>query len=42
MDTLKKLIKNKYLTLVPPNASKEKIKTYEELWQPRPQHIFSL
>ena len=23
---------NKYLTLVPTNASKEKIKKYEELW----------
>ena len=30
MDTLKKLMK--YLTLVPTNESKEKIKKYEELW----------
>ena len=32
MDTLKKLIKNKYLTLVPTNESKEIIKKYEVLW----------
>ena len=32
MDTLKKLIKNKSLTLVPTNESKEKNKKYEELW----------
>ena len=32
MDTLKKLIKSKYLTLVPTNKSKEKTKRYEELW----------
>ena len=32
MDTLKKLIKNKYLTLVPTTESKEIIKKYEELW----------
>ena len=31
MDTLKKLIKSKYLMPVPTNESKEKIK-YEELW----------
>ena len=31
MDTLKKLIEKKYLTLVPTNESKEKIKKYEEL-----------
>ena len=32
MDTLKKLIKLKYLTLVSTNESEEKIKKYEELW----------
>ena len=32
MDTLEKLNKNKYFTLVPTNESKEKIKKYEELW----------
>ena len=33
MDTLKKLMEIfKYLTLVPNNGSKEKIKKYEELW----------
>ena len=32
MDTLKKLIKNKYLTLVLINKSKEKINKLEELW----------
>ena len=31
MDTMKKLIEKKYLTLVPTNESKEKIKKYEEL-----------
>ena len=31
METLRKLIKNKYLALVPTNESKEKIKKYEEL-----------
>ena len=32
MDILKKLIKNKYLTLVPTKESKEKIGKYEGLW----------
>ena len=32
MDTLKNLIKNKYLTLVPINESKEMIKKHEEIW----------
>ena len=32
MDILNKLIKNKYLTLVPTKESKEKIGKYEELW----------
>ena len=32
MDTLKKFLKSKYLTLVPNNEIKEKIKKYEELW----------
>ena len=33
MDTSKKLIKNKYLILVPTNESKEIIRKYEELWR---------
>ena len=32
MDTLKKLMEKKYLTLVSINENKEKIKKYEELW----------
>ena len=32
MDTLKKLTKSKYLTLVPFNESKKITKKYEELW----------
>ena len=32
MDTLPEINENKYLTLVPTNESKEKIKRYEELW----------
>ena len=32
MDILREITGNKYLTLVPTNESKEKIKKYEEMW----------
>ena len=32
MDTLKELTEKKYLTLVPTNESKGKMKKYEKLW----------
>ena len=32
MDTFEEINGSKYLTLVPTNESKEKIKKYEELW----------
>ena len=32
MDTFEEINKSKYLTLVPTNEGKEKIKKYEELW----------
>ena len=33
--------KNKYLTLVPTNKSREKMKTYEELWS-KVQYVIRL
>ena len=42
MDTLKKIIKEKYLTLVPTYESKEIIKKYEGLWSKRKYFIRSV
>ena len=42
MDSLKKLIKIKCLTLLPTNESKEKIKKYAEFWSKKRDLIRSI